>query len=57
MDKKTKKRLDLLNQRMQKLRMQLAGARKQMDDPADVARLEREIGEVGAEIEKIKQSG
>ena len=45
MDKKTKKRIDLLHQRLQKLRMQLAGARKQMDDPQDVVRLEREIAE------------
>lgn len=57
MDKKSKKRLDLLNQRLQKLRQQLAGARKQMDDPSDVKRLETEIAQVSAELEKLKQSG
>ena len=57
MDKKAKQRIDLLNQRLQKLRQQLAGARKQMDDPADVARLEREITQVTAELEKLKQGG
>lgn len=57
MDKKAKKRIDLLNQRLQKLRQQLAGARKQMDDPADVDRLEREITQVTSELEKLKQSG
>jgi archaellum component FlaC len=57
MDKKAKKRIDLLNQRLQKLRQQLAGARKQMDDPADVKRLEREIEDVNSELEKLKQSG
>ncbi|HVA50333.1 MAG TPA: hypothetical protein VNH11_28520 [Pirellulales bacterium] len=57
MDKKAKKRIDLLNQRLQKLRMQLAGARKQMDDPEDVKKLEREIEQVTAELEKLKQSG
>lgn len=57
MDKKAKKRIDLLNQRLQKLRQQLAGARKQMDDPADVTRLEREIENVASELEKLKQSG
>ena len=57
MDKKAKKRIDLLNQRLQKLRQQLAGARKQMDDPADVDRLEREITQVTAELEKLKQGG
>ena len=57
MDKKAKKRIDLLHQRLQKLRQQLAGARKQMDDPEDVKRLEREVQEVSAELEKLKQSG
>ena len=57
MDKKAKKRVDLLNQRLQKLRQQLAGARKQMDDPEDVRRLERDIEEVASELEKLKQGG
>lgn len=56
MDKKAKKRIDLLQQRLQKLRQQLAGAKKQMDEPEDVSRLEREIAEVGAELEKLKKS-
>ncbi|HEX4131259.1 MAG TPA: hypothetical protein VHZ24_14560 [Pirellulales bacterium] len=56
MDKKAKKRIDLLQQRLQKLRQQLAGARKQMDEPEDVARLEKEISDVNAELEKLKQS-
>ena len=57
MDKKAKKRIDLLNLRLQKLRQQLAGARKQMDDPADVTRLEREIEQGSSELEKLKQGG
>ena len=57
MDKKAKKRIDLLNQRLQKLRQQLSGARKQMDDPEDVRRLEREVEGVTSELEKLKQSG
>ena len=57
MDKKAKKRIDLLNQRLQKLRQQLSGARKQMDDPEDVRRLEREVEQVALELEKLKQGG
>ncbi|HEV3341393.1 MAG TPA: hypothetical protein VG125_13575 [Pirellulales bacterium] len=57
MDKKAKKRIDLLNQRLQKLRLQLAGARKQMDDPEDVRRLELDIEEAASELEKLKQGG
>jgi hypothetical protein len=56
MDKKAKKRIDLLQQRLQKLRQQLAGAKKQMDEPEDVTRLEREIAEVNVELEKLKKS-
>ena len=55
MDKKAKKRIDLLNSRLQKLRLQLAGVKKQMDDPDDAARLEKEIAEVHAEVEKLKK--
>jgi hypothetical protein len=56
MDKKAKKRIDLLHQRQQKLRQQLAGARKQPDDPGDIERLEREIAAIADEIEKLKAS-
>ena len=45
MDKKAKKRIDLLNKRLQKLRQQLSGAKKQMDEPGEAERLEAEIGE------------
>jgi hypothetical protein len=54
-DKKVKKRIDLLNQRLQKLRQQLAGARQQMDDPAEVKRLEQEITTAEAELQKLKE--
>lgn len=57
MDKKAKKRIDLLNLRLQKLRQQLSGARKQMDDPEDVRRLEHEIEQVASELERLKQGG
>jgi uncharacterized protein YPO0396 len=56
MDKKAKKRIDLLNTRLQKLRLQIAGAKKQMDEPAEVARLEKELADVTAELEKLKKS-
>ena len=54
MDKKAKKRIDLLQQRLQKLRLQLAGAKKQMDEPDDVRRLEKEMADVEAELNKLK---
>lgn len=54
MDKKAKKKQDVLRQRLQKLQQQLAGARKQMDDPEEVRRLEQDIAVAQAELEKIK---
>ncbi len=56
MDKKAKKRVDLLQQRMQKLRQQLAGARKQMDEPEEVKRLESEIAATTRELDELKAS-
>lgn len=53
MDKKAKKKQDVLRQRLQKLQQQLAGARKQMDDPEEVRRLENDIAAARAELEKI----
>ena len=40
MDKKVKKKSHVLQQRIQTLRQQLAGARKQMDDPAELKLIE-----------------
>jgi hypothetical protein len=56
LDKKAKKRIEVLRSRLTKSQQQLAGAKKQMDDPAEVARLEKEIGEINAELEKLKNS-
>ena len=56
MDKKTKKRLEVLNQRLQKLRQRVAGARKQNDEPGEVERLEAEIDAVEKEINQLKKS-
>jgi cob(I)alamin adenosyltransferase len=54
MDKKAKKRIDLLQQKLQKLRQQLAGAKRQLDEPEDVKRLESEIAAIEAELRKLK---
>lgn len=54
MDKKIKKKLETLRARLQKLHGQLAGAKKQRDDPDEVRRLEKEIADAEAEVEKLK---
>ena len=54
MDKRDKKRIDVLNQKLAKLRQQLSGARRQMDEPDEVKRLEKQVAEVEAELQKLK---
>ncbi len=54
MDKKAKKRIDVLNTRITNLRQQLAGARKQMDDPQEVKNLEKQLAAAEAELAKAK---
>ena len=56
MDKKAKKRIDLLHKKVGDLKQRLAGARKQMDDPGEVQQLENELAAAQQEIEKLKQS-
>ncbi|MBI3839669.1 MAG: hypothetical protein HY288_17245 [Planctomycetia bacterium] len=54
MDKKAKKKHDVLRQRLQKLQQQLSGARKQMDDPDEVRRLEQAVATTQMELERLK---
>ena len=56
MDKKVKKRIDVLQPKLQKLRMQLAGAKQQLDDPDEVRRLEADIAAAEAELKTLKAS-
>jgi len=55
MDKKTKKRIDAIQQRLQKLRQQLAGAKRQYDDASERALLERQVAEAEAELARLKR--
>ena len=56
MDKKDKKRMEVLQQRIAKLQQLLAGAKKQPDDPADVPRLEQELAAAHQELTRLKQA-
>ena len=56
-DKKQKKRAEVLQQKIAKLQQQLAGAKKQPDDPAEVPRLEQELAAAHAELHKLKAGG
>ena len=54
MDKKAKKRIDLLRKKIADLQQRLAGAKHQMDDPSEVRQLESELAAAQQEIEKLK---
>jgi DNA repair exonuclease SbcCD ATPase subunit len=55
-DKKAKKRIEVLQPKLQKLRQQLAGAKQQPDEPGEVARLEKEIAAAEKELQQLKAS-
>ena len=56
MDKKAKKRIDLLRKKIGELQPRLAGAKKQIDEPDEVRKLETEIAAAQAEIARLQQS-
>lgn len=56
MDKKAKKRLDVINKKLQTLRSQLAGSKAQADDPSELQQLEDEIAKLEAEAKELKES-
>lgn len=56
MDKKAKKKLDVINKKLQQLRQQLSGARAQDDEPGEVERLEKEISDFEAQAAELKKS-
>lgn len=54
MDKKAKQRIQTLRAKLQKLEQLAANARRQLDDPQELATLEKQINEIRLEIEKLK---
>lgn len=56
MDKKAKKRIELLRKKLGQMQQRLAGAKQQMDDPREVSQLEADIAAAQQEIEKLKES-
>jgi len=54
LDKKSKKRLEVLRKKLERLQLQLAGAKQQEDEPGEVANVEKEIEDTRAEMHQIK---
>jgi len=55
-DKKAKKRVEVLRKKVSQLQQQLAGAKQQPDDPEEPARIQAEIDNHQAEMKKLKES-
>ena len=56
MDRKAKKRLEVLRKKMVKLQQQLAGVREQADEPDEIMQVEKEIAKAQNEIDSLKKS-
>lgn len=56
MDKKAKKRVEVLRKKIEKDQQLLNCAKEQMDDPDEVVQLEKKIADAKAEITKLKES-
>jgi cob(I)alamin adenosyltransferase len=53
LNKKQKKQLDVIRKKLTSLQQQLAGEKRQMDDPAAVERLEAEIAKFDEQRRKL----
>lgn len=53
MDKKTKKRIDVLRSTLQRLRQQLSGVQKQKDDPEESKTLANQISVIEADLQSL----
>lgn len=54
MDKKAKKKIDALNLRLQRLRQQLACAKRQRDESGEAEALQKQLDEAEAELARLK---
>jgi hypothetical protein len=55
-DKKAKKRLEVLRKKLTTLQQQLTGAKQQPDDPDEPARIQAEIDKLHEEVAQLKAS-
>ena len=56
MNKKTKKNIAVLRKKLDSLRRQLAGAKKQTDEPGEVERLSSEVEQVEGALTELRNS-
>jgi hypothetical protein len=54
MDKKAKKRVEVLRKKQDLLVKQISGARKQLDDPEELKKLEAELAAILKEVKELQ---
>jgi hypothetical protein len=54
LNKKQQKQIEAAKNKITRLRELLSAAKKQPDDPQEIPRLEKQIAELNAEIEQIR---
>ena len=57
LNRKQKNQLEVARKKIENLRQQLAGAKTQPDDPADIPRLESEIEQTLEKLRSLKSGG
>jgi peptidoglycan hydrolase CwlO-like protein len=57
LNKKQQKQIDAAKNKIQRLQQLLNAARKQPDDPREIPKLEKEIADLNAEIERVRREG
>jgi len=55
-NKKQKKQIDVERKKLQQLQQQLSGARRQMDDPEELTRLQAELTACENRLKKLQES-
>ncbi len=55
-DRKAKKRVEVIRKKVAQFQQQLAGAKQQPDDPEEPARIQAQIDAAHAEMKKLKES-
>ena len=55
MDKKAKKRMEILRQRQDKTEKLLKGVKAQTDEPGEVEKIEADLAAIKAEIAELKK--
>ncbi|MEM9656996.1 MAG: hypothetical protein AAF961_01425 [Planctomycetota bacterium] len=56
MDKKAKKRVEVIRKKLTSLQQLLAGAKEQPDDPEEPTRIQAEIDKLHEEMTRLKSS-